>query len=223
MAGPRIVLVHALRESVEPANAAMARGWPAAAVGNLLDDSLSRDHAAAGGVLDEAMVGRFLALGRYAASTGAAGILFTCSAFGAAIERVRAALAIPVVKPNEAAIDAALDAGPRIALLATFPMTLASMAGEVEERARTRNLVPTIVTRAVDGALDALRAGDAAGHDRLIAAAVAALDGVDAVVLAQFSMARAAAAVAPRARPRLVTTPDSAVERLRSLVEAGRR
>jgi hypothetical protein len=40
-------------------------------------------------------------------------------------------------------------------------------------------------------------------------------------VLAQFSMARAAAAVPAGGRARIVTTPDSAVAKLRRLVEAG--
>ena len=221
MATPRIVLVHALRDSIAPANAAMARGWPAARIANLLDDSLSTDHHAKGGVLDDAMYGRFDALGRYARDTGADGILFTCSAFGAAIERVRDALGIPVLKPNEAGIDAALDAGPRVALLATFPMALPPISGEVERRARERKMTPTIVTRAVDGAFAALQAGDGARHDRLVAEAAAAIDGVDAVMLVQFSMARAAAAIAPRPRVAVVTTPDSAVARLRQQVEAG--
>jgi Asp/Glu/hydantoin racemase len=220
MATPRIVLIHALRDSIAPANAAMGRGWPAATVVNLLDDSLSVDHAAKGGVLDDAMYGRFDALGRYAKGTGADGILFTCSAFGAAIERVRVALGIPTLKPNEAGIDAALDAGPRVALLATFPMALPPISSEVERRARERGIVPTIVTRAVDGAIAALQAGDGARHDRLIGDAAAGIDGVDAIMLVQFSMARAAASIAPRARVAVVTTPDSAVARLWALVEA---
>ena len=220
MAGARIFLVHALRDSIAPANAAMARGWPAAQVANLLDDSLSTDHAAKGGALDDAMHGRFDSLARYAAGCGATGILFTCSAFGAAIERVRVSLAIPVLKPNEAGIDAALDAGPRVALFATFPMALAPISGEVERRARARGMAPTIVTRAVDGAIAALQAGDGPRHDRLIAEAAAAIEGVDALMLVQFSMARAAASIAPRAGRVVVTTPDSAVARLRALVEA---
>ena len=220
MATPRIFLVHAVRDAIAPAIAAMGAGWPAARVANLVDDSLSTDHAAKGGVLDDAMIGRFLALGRYAASCGADGILFSCSAFGAAIERVRGELAIPVLKPNEAGIDEALDAGPRVALLATFPSTLVSIAREVENRARERGVTPTIVTREVDGAMAALQRGEGERHDRLIAEAAASLAGVDAVLLAQFSMARAAAAMPARRRPVIVTTPGSAVARLRSLVEA---
>lgn len=200
-----------------PANAAMTAGWPDATVANLLDDSLSADLAAQRGRLDDTMVRRFLDLGAYAHRTGAAGILFTCSAFGAAIEAVKAVLPIPVLTPNEAALETALDLGPRIALLATFAATIPSMTHELEVMARARGIVPTIMTRVVDGALAALQHGDAAGHDaRIIAAARDHLD-ADALVLTQFSMARAAPGIAA-GRARVITTPDSAVAKLRRLV-----
>ena len=52
---------------------------------NLLDDSLAPD-LARDGRLTPAMTERFLGLARYARSTGADAILFTCSAFGPCIE-----------------------------------------------------------------------------------------------------------------------------------------
>ncbi len=219
MAQPRIVLIHALRDSVAPAMAAMASGWPQARVANLLDDSLSADLAARHGVIEDSIVDRFLALGRYARATGADGILFTCSAFGVAIDAVKADLRLPVLKPNEAGLEAALAAGRRIALLATFPSTIPSMTHELEAMAAARGIVPTIMTRVVAGALAALQVGDAVRHDALIAAAVADFASADTVVLAQFSMARAAEALAPALRARVLTTPDSAVGKLRRLVE----
>ena len=221
MAGPRIVLIHALRESVAPAMAAMAAGWPGATVANLLDDSLSADLAARHGVIEESIVERFVTLGRYARSTGADGILFTCSAFGSAIEAVKTDLRLPVLKPNEAGLEEALEAGRRIALLATFPSTIPSMTHELETMARARGVVPTIMTRVVDGALAALQGGDAARHDALVAEAAAAFASADAVLLAQFSMARAAALVPALPGRRVLTTPGSAVAKLRRLVEAG--
>ncbi len=68
------------------------------------------------------MTDRFLALGRYAASTGADAVLFTCSAFGPCIEAVARDLAPkPVLKPNQAMIQQAVARGHRIGLLSTFP------------------------------------------------------------------------------------------------------
>lgn len=218
MAGPRIALIHALPESSEPANRAFATLWPEAARFNLLDDSLAPDLAAAGAITP-AIEERFLTLGRYAAGTGAKGILFTCSAFGSAIAAVKRDLSIPVLTPNEAALEAALASGPRIALLATFPATIPSMTAELTAMAASRGVMPTISSGVAQGALAALKAGDAATHDRLIAAAAAALAPVDALVLAQFTMARATAAIASVPGRAVLTTPESAVAKLHALVE----
>ena len=127
---PRIALIHALKHSIAPIEAAFAKAWPEARLMNLLDDSLSADLAQEGR-LNDAMAERFLALGRYAAATGADAILFTCSAFGPCIEEVaRAHAPMPVLKPNEAMIERAAAMGRRIGLLSTFPPTLASMPPE---------------------------------------------------------------------------------------------
>jgi Asp/Glu/hydantoin racemase len=215
----RIVLIHALRDSIAPAMAAMEQGWPTARVANLLDDSLSADLAARHGVIEDSIVERFVTLGRYARATGADGILFTCSAFGSAIDTVKTDLRLPVLKPNEAGLERALAAGRRIALLATFAATIPSMTHELETMARAQGVVPTIMTRVVDGALAALQAGDAARHDALIGEAVRGFASADAILLAQFSMARAAAALPEDLRTRVLTTPASAVAKLRLLVE----
>lgn len=216
----RIALIHALRHSPPPIEAAFARAWPAARLMNLLDDSLSADLAREGS-LTPAMTERFLSLSRYAAGTGADGILFTCSAFGPCIEAVAARHApMPVLKPNEAMIEeacaaarAAAGAGrrPRIGLLASFAPTLESMPPEFPGDVA---LVPALAA----GALAALDAGDAAAHDRLAAEAARGLAGCDVIALAQFSLARAAPAVEAAAGRPVYTTPDSAVRTLRRLL-----
>src|SRR6185437_5938978 len=98
-------------------------------------------------------------------STGANGILFTCSAFGPCIEACARQLApIPVLKPNEAMIEEALGVvGPRgrIGLMATFPPTLASMPPEFATAAPDMTVVPCLA----EGALAALDRGDVEGHD----------------------------------------------------------
>ena len=70
----RIALIHALKHSLTPIESSFARLWPDATLMNLLDDSLSAD-LARDGRLTPGMTDRFLALGRYAASTGANAIL----------------------------------------------------------------------------------------------------------------------------------------------------
>lgn len=209
----RIALIHALRHSPPPIEAAFAETWPEARLMNLLDDSLSAD-LARDGALTPAMTERFLTLGRYARGTGADGVLFSCSAFGPCIEAVAADLApIPVLKPNAAAIEEAVAIGKRIGLLATFPGTLASMPPEFPDAVQ---LVPCLA----EGALAALDAGDVEAHDRLAAEAARQLAGCDVILLGQFSLARAARAVAATTGLPVVTTPGSAVRQLKALLGA---
>ncbi len=210
--GPRIALIHALAHSPAPINAALARDWPEAVRMNLLDDSLSADLARAGGI-DERMTQRFLALAAYAVGTGAQAILFTCSAFGPCIEAVaRTHPGLPVLKPNEAMIDeaVALAAGTPIGLVASFAPTLASMPAEFPPGA-------VLHTALAEGAMAALDGGDGATHDRLVADAARSLAarGCQVIALAQFSLARARDAVAAATGLPVLTTPDSAVRRLR--------
>ena len=215
----RIALIHAVRVAMDPIAAAFARGWPEAETVNLLDDGLSRDLERRG-TLEGPMTDRIGALASYASGLGADAILYTCSAFGTAIDRARAASRIPVLKPNEAMLEAALAAGRRFALVATFASTIPSMTVELQALARARGVEAEITPCFVAGAMKALEAGDGAEHDRLVADAVRALAGHDACLLAQFSMARAAPAVAVAIGGKILTSPETAVAKLRRLVEA---
>lgn len=184
---------------------------------NLLDDSLAPD-LARDGALTPAMTQRFLTLARYAKSTGSDAILFTCSAFGPCIEAcARELSAIPVLKPNEAMIEEAIAlTGPRgrIGLMATFAPTLTSMPPEFDAVAPHATLVPTLA----EGALAALNAGDLDGHNQAAVRAAASLASCDVIALAQFSLSQAASAVAAATGKTVLTTPESAVRKLRRLL-----
>jgi Asp/Glu/hydantoin racemase len=207
----RIALIHALKHSIVPIEASFARLWPEARLMNLLDDSLSVD-LARDGRLTSAMTERFQAIGRYVAGTGADAILFTCSAFGPCIEAVaRTQAPMPVLKPNEAMIAQALREGRKIGLLSTFPPTLASMPREFPASVE---LVPKLA----EGGMAALDRGDRREHDRLVVEAAKDLRDCDVIALAQYSMAPAAAQVAEATGRPVLTTPDSAVAKLKELL-----
>jgi len=209
---PRVALIHALAHSVAPINDEMARQWPECERMNLLDDSLSADLARSPSGLDAAMTQRFVALADYAVSTGANGLLFTCSAFGPCIEAVaRRHAGLPVLKPNEAMIADAIASGRRIGLVASFAPTLQSMPAEFPAGMDLRSAL-------AEGALDALDHGDGALHDERVAAAAQRLadQGCDVIALAQFSLARAHALVAQRTGLPVLTTVGSAVRALRA-------
>lgn len=213
----RIALIHAVTVAIDPVQSAFRQLWPEAECANILDDSLSIDRER-NGILTEDMTSRILALGKYGAGTGADGILFTCSAFGEAIEAVAAQLPIPVLKPNEAMFEAALQMGGRIGMLATFAPSVGSMESEFREMAEASGQRATLETYCVPGAMAALKAGDGAGHDGLIAEAAPRFADCNAVMLAHFSTARAAPSVSATLDCPVLSSPGSAVAKLKRMI-----
>ena len=199
LAAPRIALIHATALAMAPIHDAFARLWPQAQRMSLLDDSLSVDRAR-DGRLTEAMVQRFIDLALYARGAGCGGILFTCSAFGPAIEAAGRASGVPTLKPNEAMFEQALAiarnreaAGrpARLGLIATFAASIPSMSEELQAMASQQGIAIELNSVFVAEAMDDLAQGRADDHHRKIAQAARQLGACDAVMLAQFSMAAA--------------------------------
>jgi Asp/Glu/hydantoin racemase len=215
----KIALIHAVPPAMAPVEEAFKKLWPETRRTNLLDDSLSADREAAGRLTPE-MSARIVALAAYAAGTGADAVLFTCSAFGEAIDAAARAQAIPVLKPNEAMFESAFDAGASIGMLATFAPAVSSMEDEVRDMARRRGSAATLETLLAPGARAALVAGDIAEHDRLVADAASRLAHCDAILLAHFSMATAEGQVRAKVRCPVLAAPSSAVLKLRSILKS---
>lgn len=214
----RIALLHAVTVAVEPITAAFERHWANAERMNLLDDALPVDRARDAG-LTAAMSARIGALADYAVTNGADAVLFTCSAFGAAIDAAAERHSQPILKPNEAMFDAAFAHGDRIGMVATFAPSVASMEAEFAEAAtRLGRRHATLETHCVPDAMAALKSGDGARHNALVAAAAARLTHCDAIMLAHFSTSIAADACRATVDRPILTSPDAAVLRLKSIL-----
>jgi Asp/Glu/hydantoin racemase len=216
--GPRVILLHATPVAVDPVRDAFSRLWPHARTSNLLDDGLTAERSRTD-ELEEPLTRRFVDLVGYADSTKPDGILITCSAFGPAIDRAVARTRTPIVKPNEAMFVAALSAGPRTGMVATFAPSVPTMTEEYLALAAIQRPDATLRTIVAPGAMAALRAGDGEAHDELVAEAARELSECDAVLLAHFSTARAASKTATRCGQPVLTAPDSAVIALRQRLE----
>lgn len=213
----RIGLVHATAIAIDPIKAAFAAGWPDVELMHLFDDRLSPDRAAEKDI-SPALAQRIDALGTYARSAGADAVLYTCSAFGTAIEKTAARLDVPVLKPNEAMFEAAIAAGPEAALVVTFEPALAGMVEEFEEEARRSGGATRLRAVVAPGAIEAINAGDAERHNALVAEAVKGISGVDSIMLAHFSTSRALEAAMAVTDIPVLTSPGAAVSKLRRVL-----
>lgn len=214
---PNIVLFSVHKDAMDAAVRAFEADWPEARISNLLDDGLFAWVRQTGGVVPE-MHDVFRTLTRYMVSRGADGILFTCSAFRECIDNCIAEFNLPILKPNDAMIEQALDAGSRIAVMATVGPTIPSISAEINEIAAARSRKVELVPYVVDGAFDALAGGDPARHDALVSARAKEIRDCDVIVLAQFTLSRAVPAVQAVSRIPVLNSPGAAVSKMRQML-----
>ncbi len=213
----RIVLIHATAVSIAPLRAAFEAQWPEVETVNLLDDSLSRD-LNSGTVDYHEIEERILKLAVYGEQLGAGGILFSCSAFGKAIDKVKRRLPMPVLKPNEAMFEEAIGRGGNIGMIATFKPSIPSLEKEFYALAEERSASVQLESILVEEAMSALGRGELKRHNRLIKEACTVFAGYETVMLAQFSASQAAADVEAELGCTVLTSPHSAVKKLRNML-----
>ena len=213
----RIGLIHATPLAVAPINDALRAGLPGTQPMNLLDDSLAFDRAAPGG-MDVDFAPRFRILADYCIAQKVDGIIYTCSAFGEAIDAVRRDAPLPMLKPNEAMVEEAVAMAMPIVVLATFAPSIPSMEVDFREAIGPGGRMPELIGVHVPDAQRLLGEGDAAAHDRLIAEAALRYRGRGRLLLSQFSMARAAAAVEAATGEKPLTSPESAVAKMKRIL-----
>ena len=216
---PRIGLVHALHASIAPIEAAFLESWPEAETVSLYDQSLYADFNKSRAVTPD-IFRRIESLLRFSRETGAEAILFTGSLFGEPVEAARGKLDIPVLTAYEAMIEEAFACAkrPRLGMLSTAAGTGEMMSTDIQEYAAANGLQYELDARYVAGAIDALLWGDREEHDELVAAAAAQMGKCDALLLAQFSMAPVAKRLPEVEGRRVLTSPGSAVAKLKKLV-----
>ncbi len=219
MSQPDITLFSVHKDAMAAAIDAFARDWPEARIWNLMDDGLFRWVGETKGVV-QGMYEPFETHTQYMVDRGADAILFTCSAFQPCIDAVIPKHPIPMLKPNDAMIEQALDSGSRIAVLATVAGTIPSVSAEIEAMARDRGQAITLSQHFVDHAFAAMASGDGDNHDAMVAEAAAKISDADVIVLAQFTLSRAVPHVEAVTDIPVLNSPGAAVAKLKAMLSA---
>jgi Asp/Glu/hydantoin racemase len=186
---------------------------------NIVDDSLIKNVITCG-EMTPATARRVVNYVGSAEAAGADFILVTCSSIGAAVEASAALTKVPVLRVDQPMADKAVLTGKRIGVIATLPTTLQPTSDLVTRRALVANKQIELTSRLCEGAFDALMSGDAATHDKMVAAALKELSTkVDVIVLAQASMARVVETLDPAERKvPILASPAIAIQHLASIL-----
>ena len=178
-----------------------SRLLPGVRVLHFVDESLIKNTIAAG-VLEKPTMRRLIDLVGSTFDAGADATLVTCSSIGPAVDIAAQLHDRPVLRVDYPMAVQAIEKGARIGVVATLGTTLAPTADLVRRVAADQGKAIELREHLCEGAFEAVMAGDGATHDRIVGDAITqAMKGVDAIVLAQASMARVVAALPPDALP----------------------
>ena len=211
----KVGLIHALEESEAPIRESFKKIWPEAILNEYSDFQLSVDRASG---LDESSIrSRIIDLGQEAVNDDVDAILYTCSAFGDAIEAAKNKFDLPILKPNESAFQKAISAGVDVNILVTFEPSHELLINEFEVMSRGTHI--NVKGHLIEDALRLLKENQVESHNQKIISAVEMIPSHETVILGQFSMARAAEGIETSMPDRLVlNTPDAAVTALKELL-----
>ena len=195
---------------------------PGFTIFHMSDESLIRNTMAAQG-LTKTTVRRLGQMVGSAHEGGADAVMVTCSSIGAAVPLVQEMYDFPVLRIDEAMAEIAVQTGRRIGVAATVRTTLEPTIALLKATADRAQREVEIVPSLAEGAFEAVLAGDTARHDELVKAELAGLmKKADIIVLAQASMARVVAGMDTSGGPPILSSPEPALKRARTLLEQPR-
>ena len=205
-----LVMVHTVAGLIDLFDELRAAIDPDVPVRHVVQAALLTDAIDAGALTDEIRARTRDAL--LEETAGAALVLCTCSTVGPGADDAAAQAGVPILRVDRPMAEAAVEAGRRITVAATLATTIGPTAELVADAARRAGKEVEIDSVVFAEARTRLVAGDAEGHERIIAEGLhEAAASADAIVLAQASMTPALARCADIQVP-LLTSPRSGLE-----------
>lgn len=223
---PTLALIHT-SPTLAPAFTALCRQHiPEARLFQMVDESLIQETIRAGH-LCKSTVRRLVGQIASAETAGADAVLVTCSSIGPGVTLASQLFDIPVLRIDDAMAEITVRQAKRIGVLATLRTTLDPTTALLRQKAAEAGREVELVEGLCEDAFPAVLAGDTEKHDSILRKALLEdLKDVDAIVLAQASMARVVATLAPGAlRVPVFASPELAVLRARqalALPDTGR-
>jgi Asp/Glu/hydantoin racemase len=186
---------------------------------HMVDESLIKNTIREGS-LSRSTIRRLATMIGSAREAGADAVMVTCSSIGRAIPVARSMYDFPILRIDEAMAERAVEIGKRIGVAATLQTTLEPTVGLLQEKAVEAGRDVEIEECLCKGAFEKVLAGDTETHDLIVSEALNDLArNVDAIVLAQASMARVVRQLGPETlKTPILSSPELAVRQARTLL-----
>lgn len=215
----KVAFLHTAPPAIPPLVKYYSEAAPDLEISHMMEDGLLKLLAAG---RHDTVLERLRAMTAAARDTyGAELAMITCSSVPLRMaSTLRDELGIPVLKIDGPMARRAVEAGPRIGIAATFRPTIQPTSTLVMDTAAALGREVALVIEFVDGAYDALLAGDLELHDRLLLDGVRRLTatGVQSVILAQVSMARIRDAAQKESPVPVLSSMDTSLAAIRELL-----
>jgi Asp/Glu/hydantoin racemase len=215
----KVVAVYTGQGLSDPLKKVFDEQLPDSKLINIIDDSIISE-VISEGKITPAVKKRLFQYYQNAVDMGADVILNTCSSVGEVAELARQFIDIPIVKIDEAMAREAITLYGTIGVIATLPSTLEPTMRLIQKQAESHGKSVKIVDGLAKGAYDALVNGRPDLHDQIILETASTLaQQVDAIVLAQGSMARMEKALHEKTGIPVLSSPTRGISEIKSLLE----
>lgn len=187
-------------------------------ISNTLDEFLAAD-ANRRGEFTQENSRRLLALLQAKDLEQADLIIVTCSTLTPAVEQIRPLIQTPLLAIDDAMMEQAVQSGEQFLLMATAGSAIGPAKQKLLSEAEKAGRTVSVQERLVPEAFRAIQQQDKAAHDRyLLEAAEQAGTGMDAVILAQASMAHLEMEIAERCGCTVFSSPAYCFARARQML-----
>jgi hypothetical protein len=210
----KVACIHTGAPLIELFRALAASKAPNLRILQMLDEPIL-ERIRTRGRLDDADVDRLASHVRAARDAGAKGVLVTCSTLSPLVDSLPVDLREGVLKVDDPLMRTAVARGGKIVLAATNKATLEPSSQTLQSAAAKagKRVDPEIAW--IPDAFDAFLRSDFETHDRLVIAALIDLaERADTIILAQASMARIVERLPEAVRPKVLSSPELALDAL---------
>jgi len=218
---PIITMIHTVFPIVDNLKAIFEKklGNQSATIYNIVDDSILPRILNNGSISPEIASTVYQHISS-AEKIGSAIILVTCSSISEVVDMVSPLVSIPVIKIDDVMTDEAVKVADTLGVVATIETTLNPTMNQLKKKmvkaGKDINIVPLLCS---DACKALINEGNPEKHDLLLYKGIEKIiEDVDAIVLAQASMARLLPKLRKLTNKPILTSPESAVEKVLGLL-----